>query len=233
MGTKITFEPIKRKFVCDGPPVSGVIEIDLQVDLYSDGKEDWLVDGTLNVMRFPIDALGGNPFGSTTFGDAYLITDGWTFKPYEGDHVLRLVGDVGTDDGRQLVDTSIGSFTITIEYAQSAIVKVVETGTSGLTATESQALIDIDTNVDTLLTDVTAMAAIVNLLKTANDLTNEQANAEHITSRSTGKVILRNTVVSKRWEAPAWEDEAKDITYGTNADAGIEAVGELVAVAWS
>ena len=233
MGTKITFDPIKRKFVCDGPPVGGVIEIDLQVDLYSDGKEDWISDGTLDVMRFPVDALGGNPFGSTTFGDAYLITDGWTFKPYEGDHVLRLVGDVGTDDGRQLVDTSIGAFTITIEYAQSAIVKVVETGTSGLTPQESTALIDIDTNVDTLLTDVTAMSAVIDLLKVANDLTNEQANAEHITSRTTAKVILRNTTVSRRWEAPAWEDEAKTIPYGTNTDKGIEAVGMLVEVAWS
>jgi len=36
-----------------------------------------------------------------------------------------------------------------------------------------------------------------------------------------------------RWEADAWEDEAKTIPYGTNSNAGIEAVGMLVSVTWS
>ena len=110
---------------------------------------------------------------------------------------------------------------------------VVETGTSGLTTPESNALLSIASNVDGLVTDVATQTAILNLLKTANDLTNEQANAQHITSKDTGQVILRNTTVSRRWEADAWEDEAMTIRYGTTPNIGIEAAGMLVEVAWS
>lgn len=96
---------------------------------------------------------------------------------------------------------------------------LVITGTSGLTAAESAALLQIE--------------ADVALLLSAQDLTNEQQSAEHITSRTLGKVILRNTTTLERWEADAWEDEAKTIPYGTNQNIGIEAVGMLVSVAWS
>jgi hypothetical protein len=115
----------------------------------------------------------------------------------------------------------------------SAGLIIAETGTSGLTPTESQQLDDINTNVDQLIVDVAALTALTDLLKTSNDLTNEQANAQHITSRTTGQVILRNTTTTERWEADAWEDEGMSIAYGTNPDTGIEAVGMLVAVAWS
>lgn len=110
---------------------------------------------------------------------------------------------------------------------------VTETGVSGLTAPESQALLDISAGIGDLVVDVAALTSLTNLLKDANDLTNEQANAEHITSKASGQVILRNTDVMRRWEAPAYEDEGKTIAYGTNPNAGIEAVGMLVEVAWS
>jgi hypothetical protein len=97
---------------------------------------------------------------------------------------------------------------------------------SGLTAAESAALINIDTNVTSMQTDVTSLLA-------AQDLTNEQKEAEHTTSRATGTLILRNTTALRRWEALAWEDEAQTIPYGTNSNAGIESVGMLVEVAWS
>lgn len=147
MGTKITFDPDAREFICDGPPVDGVIEIDLQVDLYSDGKEDWRTDPTLTVMKFPVDAKGGDPFGSVTLGDAYLILHGWAFRPHESDHTLRLVGDIGTAGGWDLIKDTVGSFRVAAEYQTSALVFVREVGTSGLTAAESAALIRIDEGV--------------------------------------------------------------------------------------
>lgn len=226
MGTKITFEPVNREFVVTVAPVNGVVEINAQVDLYSDAKEDWLTDPTLNEMRFPITPIGGNPFGSLTIGESYLITDGWKFAPYEADHTMRIVGNVGTEAGWELVQDTVGAYRVRVENEVSAIVELRETGVSGLTSQESQALIDIDTNVDTLTTDVATLLA-------AQDLTNEQAAARHTTSRSTGKVILRNATAMRRWEADAWEDEARSVPYGTNDDKGIEVVDDLVEVAWS
>lgn len=128
MGAKITFDATNRKFVVTEPPnAQGVIEIDLQIDLYSDAKEDWENDGTypaLSKMKFPIDAIGGNQFGSETLGISYLIKHGWSFKPYEADHTLRLVGNIGTETGWELVDDTIGSYRVRVENRVSSIVSL-------------------------------------------------------------------------------------------------------------
>lgn len=109
---------------------------------------------------------------------------------------------------------------------------VTETQVSGLTLAESQALLDIDLKVDDLILDVGALSVLIDLLETSQTLTNLQKEAEHLTSRTAGQVILRNTTVMRRWEADAWEDEAMTVPYGTTPNTGIEAVGMLVEVAW-
>ncbi len=128
MGNKITFDATNRKFVVTIPPdVNDIIEIDLQVDLYSDGKEDWVNDGTypdLSKMIFPISAIGGDSFGTETLGISYLIKNGWTFKPYETDHTLRLVGNIGTEGGWELVDDTIGAYRVRVENKVSSIVSL-------------------------------------------------------------------------------------------------------------
>jgi len=93
---------------------------------------------------------------------------------------------------------------------------LVITDTSGLTAGESAALLNIDANVTTLLA--------------AQDLTNEQAEAERTTDPVLGKLILRNTTTLERWEADALEDASQITPYKGE---GLESVGMLVSVAWS
>lgn len=126
MGAKITFDPTNRKFVVTEPPdANGRIEIDLQVDLYSDAKEDWQDNiGGVASMLFPIDAIGGNAFGAKTLAVSYLIKYGWSFKPYEADHTLVLQGNVGTEEGWELVDDTIGSYRVRIENDVSSIVSL-------------------------------------------------------------------------------------------------------------
>ena len=70
------------------------------------------------------------------------------------------------------------------------------------------------------------------------ELSTEQAAAEHTTDPILGKVILRNTVTLRRWEADAWEDAAQTIPYrgridGIDESGGLESVGQLIEVAWS
>jgi len=106
---------------------------------------------------------------------------------------------------------------------------LVITDKSGLTTEESQALLNIET-------DIALMDAKIDLLLTEQELTNEQKMAEHITevspdpSTTPGKIILRNTIVTKRWEADAWEDAAGTIGYRKT---GLEKAGMLTLVAWS
>ena len=78
--------------------------------------------------------------------------------------------------------------------------------------------------------DLSGINTKLDSLIAAQDLTNEQKNAEHTTDPDLGILILRNTVVSRRWEAPAWEDKAQTIPYKGE---GLESVGELVEVAFS
>lgn len=150
MGAKITFDADEREFVVTQAPVDGVITIDVNVDLYSDGKEDWQDDGSfpdLSKMQFPIDAIGGNQFGAKTLGASYLIKYGWHFKPFEADHTMLIVGNIGTETGWELVQDTVGSFRVRIEHEVSTLVEVVETGVSGLTAAESIQLQRIDDGV--------------------------------------------------------------------------------------
>lgn len=233
MGAKITFDPYEREFVCIGPPVDGVIEINLNEDVYSDGKRDWVDSGSyplLSNMKFPVDAKGGEPFGAIILGDSYLIVNGWRFRPYEADHTLRLVGNVGKDDGEELVNDTVGAYRVRVENVVSAIVEVRESGVSGLTPTESQALIDIAADQATITTAIgdinnvlAAQLAVITGIEAMNI-------AEHITSPTTGLVVIRNTVEQRRWEALGWEDEARTIPYRGE---GLEVVGQLTEVAWS
>ncbi len=147
MGAKITFDAGEREFVVTQAPVGGVITINVQVDLYSDAKEDWQDDGTfpdLAKMEFPITPIGGDQFGAKTLGASYLILNGWHFKPFEADHTMLIVGNIGTETGGELVQDTIGAFRVRVENEVSTLVEVVETGVSGLTAAESTQLQRID-----------------------------------------------------------------------------------------
>lgn len=182
-----------------------------------------------------VDAEGKTNMGGAKESVIFLfMVNGWKIKFEDRpgpSTVVCTIGDgntfgrVGDKNSTEDYPLEPSAYVFGIVY-QATTGATIETDVSGLTPTESQQLSDIDTNVDTLLT-------ITNALKIANDLTNEQANAEHTTSRSTGKIILRNTDTLTRWEADAFEDEAQTIPYGTNPNAGIESAGMLVEVAWS
>ncbi len=127
MGAKIAFDAANRKFVVTQPPdVNGVIEIDIQVDLYSDGKEDWKNEAYPGIanMRFPVNAIGGDQFGREKLGISYLILNGWSFKPYEADHTFRLIGNIGTSGDWELVDDTIGQYRVRVENKVSSIVSL-------------------------------------------------------------------------------------------------------------
>lgn len=128
MGAKVTFDSANRLIIPIGPPDGdGVIAIDVQVDVYSDGKEDWLTDNTLNRFKFPIVAIGGQvtPFGK--LGTTYEFKYGWKIRPYEADHTFRIDGNVYSDDSLPLVVDTIGTYNVRIESTISTIVSNLST----------------------------------------------------------------------------------------------------------
>ena len=235
MGAKLYADSAtKTLVVTEAPDGDDFVYLNAQEEVWSDLIIDWESDLTLRGHTFPVRAIGGDTISAGKLGTTYVLAEPWQIEPYEADHDFVIDGNLFTElTLTKLVLPTVGNYTVTVTRNLSTLVEIVQTDVSGLTTQESQALIDIALAVDGLVTDVAALTALNNLLKDAQDLTNEQANAEHITSRSTGQVILRNTTVSRRWEAWAYEDEGKSILYGTNPNVGIEAVGVLVEVAWS
>ena len=143
----------------------------------------------------------------TTYADALLMLCQVQFEDTGSAYSVRLAGT-----NNDIFDVESGILIPT------PLVTVIAQNAAGLVVVESVSSADI-----------TALLA-------AQNLTNEQAEGEHITQASVApmsqpdKVIIRNTTTLKRWEADAWEDEAATIGYRGK---GLEKVGMLAEVVYS
>jgi len=141
MGLKVTFDYANRLVIPNGPLVTGSITINVQTDIYSDGKEDWLTGSTLPGFYFPVEAIGGQEVSAGVLGTTYLLTHGWHIRPYEANHNFYIEGNIYTDDGSPLVQPTLGAYNVPTSLILSTLVEVVEVNTgSGLTTDEHNTL---------------------------------------------------------------------------------------------
>lgn len=110
----------------------GITNINVQVDLYSDAKEHWLVDDLANGFDFPFRPVGGDDIDSglgTKVPLYAFLKDGWRIRPQEADHTLNIGGGILLVDGGgdPFVDT-VGSYTVRINYQQPVQAITVSTG---------------------------------------------------------------------------------------------------------
>lgn len=123
MGTKVSFDPVTRIIQVTQAPVDGVIEIDVQEDIYSDGKEDYKTDANFSKVSFPIRAVGGDPLpGSKVLGDTYFLDETWKIRPYAASHVLTVNGNFYAEDGSDIFIDPIGAYTVRIQQVVSNLV---------------------------------------------------------------------------------------------------------------
>lgn len=117
MAAKFTYDINNKLFILN----SGVTDLDIRTDLYSDAKEDWLSSQTLNKLRFPILAIGGQSIGGGQVISPYFqLRYGWKIRPHEANHSLTVTGNLITDDDTDpLVDT-IGDFNIRTKFITSS-----------------------------------------------------------------------------------------------------------------
>lgn len=213
--------------------VINVPQADLTLLSGNPGVDGALFECDTNVLRADLQAIEasveGAPFermvrhntevtvSGVTYARSLEIINGYKlyFEETGFDYTIRFVGSNNNfwETPEILIPTPH------VSYISTNSAGLIVTAQSGLTSTESAALLSIDSTVAQLLT--------------AQDLTNEQMEGEHITSRNLGKIIIRNTTVMRRWEADAFEDEEMTVPYGTTPNGGIEAVSDLVEVAWS
>jgi len=124
MGEKVTFNEITKIIEIDeAPDGNGDILIDVKIDLYSDGKEDWVANENLRKFQFPIRVVGGDPLpGTKSLGGAFFLASDWKIRPYNDNHRMVVVGDFYSEDGTDIFLNTIGTYTVRIVQEVSALV---------------------------------------------------------------------------------------------------------------
>jgi post-segregation antitoxin (ccd killing protein) len=117
MATHLDYDVDNRVIYVTTAPVSGIQSLDVQIDIYSDMKEDWKTDSTLNKFKFPIRPTGGDTIipGTKEKSPFYFTQFGWKFRPYEADHTLYLEnGYLAVDGGGEPWLSTIGDYRVLI-----------------------------------------------------------------------------------------------------------------------
>lgn len=129
MATKVTFDPTNRLIIAK----AGVVDLDAQVDLYSDAKEDWKSDPVLNRLRFPFRTIGGDDLGGGLTAGAYffLANDlGWRLRPDEADHELTIDGNLYPEDtGQAIIVPTVGAYTVLVRLQTSSLTQATDAAT--------------------------------------------------------------------------------------------------------
>lgn len=113
---KISFDTASKEILITAVPDSdGVIDFDVQVDLYSDGKEMWLADAALKKFDFPVLAQGGNITAAGVRGTLYTLIAPWKIRMPDYDHEFRYTGALVASDGTRVwVKPSGGDFSVAV-----------------------------------------------------------------------------------------------------------------------
>ena len=139
MGAKLYADTTNKLLVVTlAPDVNGQVNINAQVDVWSDLEEDWESTLALRRFTFPLVAIGGQTISAGQLGTTYVLLDPWQIAPYEADHDLIIDGNLFTESALvKLVKATAGGYTVSATRNLSTLVEVVESAVSGLTPQES------------------------------------------------------------------------------------------------
>lgn len=94
---KVTFDGANRLILVN----EGETSLDVGIDLYSDWKE-WSRLRSHTMFLPAISVIGGEPVGGGQYvGATYFLENGWRIKPYEGNYVLDIIGNLYTREAGQ------------------------------------------------------------------------------------------------------------------------------------
>jgi hypothetical protein len=111
MGVKVSFDPVNKFIIVN----SGISELNVQVDIYSDAKEDWRTDSNLQKFQFPFRPIGGDSITvDKIVTPRYFLLPPWVIKPDERNHELLITGDLFSDavPPSSLTTPASGNFTV-------------------------------------------------------------------------------------------------------------------------
>ena len=102
----------------------GVTELDAQIDLYSNWKE-WVKVRDHAKFSPAFTAVGGDPITATlALGTTYFLENGWRLKPWEGNYVLTVDGNLFTrEEGANPVIPTTG---VSVNFFRSNLVDLIQ-----------------------------------------------------------------------------------------------------------
>jgi hypothetical protein len=115
---------------------NGTTEVSV-TDMYSRWK-DWTIIGDNSKYLPAFSVLGGDPLpGGRFLGSTTFMENNWRIRPYEGDHVLTITGNIYDRDGANIMVPTVGNYNIQVIFSLSNLVDTVATGgSSGPTANQ-------------------------------------------------------------------------------------------------
>src|SRR6056300_486740 len=94
---KVTFDGVNRLILVN----EEVTELNVQAELYSEWKE-WVRLRDHGKFTPAFSVVGGDPITSDrSLGNTFFLENGWRIKPYEGEYVLTIEGNLYTREPGQ------------------------------------------------------------------------------------------------------------------------------------
>ena len=126
MTSRVQFDPETRIIqFTDDPAVSGsIITVDVQEEIYSEAKEQWLVDAELNRLIFPFTTIGGEDLGTDFAGRYFFLRNdlGWRIRPFSATYELRVVGNLyGTTPNIPVAIPPDNDFKVLMVFERAAL----------------------------------------------------------------------------------------------------------------
>lgn len=158
--SKVTFDGPNKLIIVD----NGETELDAQVDLYSDWKE-WMLIGD-NAKYLPaFRTVGGDPLvDPQEISPYYFLLNGWQIRPYEGDHMLTVEGNVFVEGGGNPFIPTLGDYTVLVNLQTS-----VNAVTSFLSSGSDAGDLSLDTILESSLTFGEAIRIILAVMAGKSD----------------------------------------------------------------
>lgn len=126
---KVTFDGVNKLILIN----EGETEIDVKSDIYSNWKE-WVRVRDNAKFEYAMTAIGGDPITATLFvGTTYFLENGWRVKPWEGNYVLTISGNMFTREPGQnpMIPTSGVSVALTRSNLVDLAVVETQVGSNG------------------------------------------------------------------------------------------------------
>ena len=148
MAAKAFFNVAQRRIELTEAPVDGVVSINLETDLYSGAKDDWLANvGGERAHRFPFitsESAGQDTTGGRDEPAFFRLRngeEGWRILPFDGDHDLIITGTLVPNDSTvRLVATRPGR-TILVLTDGSEVAQITQG--NALSVSQKQQLLEV------------------------------------------------------------------------------------------